>query len=429
MAIEPPTVDLTPGMRRLLASEVASNFGSMLSRLAIPWIAALMLNASALQMAWLVIADVVAGAAGSLLVGGLVDRYSRKRLMILSDVGRAVAIALVAILLYCEALAFWMLVVQSSVNGVLAMMFGIARSAWLADHVPHAALTTRNAQMSAASSTSESVAFASGGWIYQWFGPLLALVGDTVSYLVSAACLRGLTERPSARGLVQDNRQGRGNWLGEAVAGFSAVKVSRVLRSVAVCDVFLALSFSITAASYMIFVSRDLAFDTGVLGLIFATGAVGSLAGAAVASGLGRRFGSNNALLGGLLVAGLGALLVPLAPHTPLVSFGRGGLFAAACLIGHQVIGDAGSVMAMIHSRTLRQIHSPAALRGRVDAALRGMSQLATLVGALLGGWIATAQGSRLALAYAAVLLLLATPCVWITVRGRDRPETQPPPG
>jgi hypothetical protein len=60
-----PTNDL----RRLIAAEGVCNFGSMLSRLAIPWIASLALHATAAQMAALVVADVVAGAVGALWLG------------------------------------------------------------------------------------------------------------------------------------------------------------------------------------------------------------------------------------------------------------------------------------------------------------------------------------------------------------------------
>jgi len=43
---------------RVLAAEGISNFGSMLSRLAIPWVATLLLAATPLQMGWLRVADV-----------------------------------------------------------------------------------------------------------------------------------------------------------------------------------------------------------------------------------------------------------------------------------------------------------------------------------------------------------------------------------
>ena len=76
--------DTTNDFRRVLAGEGISNFGSMLSRLALPWLATLALDATPLQMALLLIADVAAGAAGALLLGTLVDRCPKRTVMIAS---------------------------------------------------------------------------------------------------------------------------------------------------------------------------------------------------------------------------------------------------------------------------------------------------------------------------------------------------------
>ena len=171
-----------------------------------------------------------------------------------------------------------------------------------------------------------------------------------------------------------------------------------------VSDVLMTLSFSITGTAYMIFVTRDLAIPTGVQGMVFATGALGSLAGAAMAPWLGRRLGPGRALACGLLAAGLGAVCVPLAPAAAVTG--------VALLVAHLVIGDSGSVVALIHGRTLRQVHAPAGTRGRVDAALRAVSQVVTLLGAFGGGWFATVTGTREALWIAAGCLLLAVPLV-----------------
>lgn len=81
------------GFRRVLAAETISNFGSMLSRLAIPWLATLALEVEPWQMGLLLVADVAAGAA--------------------------VLLALAA-LAAAGALAFWMLVAGTPSLRVLA---------------------------------------------------------------------------------------------------------------------------------------------------------------------------------------------------------------------------------------------------------------------------------------------------------------------
>ena len=82
---------------RVLAAESASNFGSMLSRLALPWLAALVLQATPLQMAALLVADVAAAALGSLLLGGWVDRHGKRFVMLWADGLRCALLALLAL--------------------------------------------------------------------------------------------------------------------------------------------------------------------------------------------------------------------------------------------------------------------------------------------------------------------------------------------
>jgi len=405
--------DVSAGMRRLIASEVLSSFGSMLSRLAMAWIAALFLDATPIQMAWLVIADVIAGALGTLLIGGWVDRHSRRMIMMLADGVRAAFMAGVVLLYLFDALSFWMLVVQSAMNGLAAMVFSIARSAWIADNVPNEGLTLRNSQMSAASSSSEAVAFGGGGWLFQLFGPVAALVTDTLSYIGSAWFLRGIPERLPDSPIPA---RAKTPWFSDVASGFHAVRASSVLKTLVVSDVLMTLSFSITSTVYMIFVTRDLAVSTGVQGLIFATGALGSLAGAAMAPSLGRKIGAGRSLAVGLLAAGIGAVCIPLAPSAAVV--------VVVLLVTHQIVGDTGSVIAMIHGRTLRQLHAPKGSRGRVDAAMRSVSQGITVVGALAGGLFASAIGTREALWVGAICLLLGAVLMWLLLSATDARET-----
>jgi len=64
--------------RRVLAAEAVSNFGAMLSWVAIPWLATLSLDASPLAMGALIMADVAAGTVAALFLGTLIDRSGKR---------------------------------------------------------------------------------------------------------------------------------------------------------------------------------------------------------------------------------------------------------------------------------------------------------------------------------------------------------------
>jgi predicted MFS family arabinose efflux permease len=383
---------------RVLGAEVVSNFGSMLSRLAIPWFATLALDASPLEMGLLLVADVLAAAIGSLALGVAVDRMGKRATMLAADFARAGLLALLAWLAYTQRLSLWMLVIAAGASGLLTVMFELARSAWMAQRVDAADLLKSNAQISAGGSLSETLAFALGGWLYQGLGAALALLVDAASYLISALFLKGVKEAPSAPSAR------RGAWMRAVIDdtkdGIAALVAAPTMRVIAVIEVIVALGASLAATSYMIFVARDLAIEPGILGLIFATGGIGSLLGAALAPGSGRRFGSGRAMAAGLALLAVGAFCIPLAPGATVLG--------AALLVAHQIIGDGGHAAFDVHDRTLRQTAVPLDQLARVDAGIRTLGQVATLAGAVGGGVLATAIGARSALVLSAALFALA---------------------
>ena len=178
------------------------------------------------------------------------------------------------------------------------------------------------------------------------------------------------------------------------------IRATPPLRALATLEILLALAGSLGGTSYMIYVARDLAFPTGTLGMIFATGGLGAIAGAALAPRLARRIGSGNAMTVGLVAAALGTLCIPLAPGATVLG--------AALLVAHQIVGDGGVTLFEVHDRTLRQTLVAPELLARVDGGLRTLGRLATLVGALAGGGLATALGARFAIGVMVALLGLA---------------------
>jgi len=410
-ATAPP--DTNDDFRRVLAGEGISNFGSMLSRLALPWLATLALDATPLQMALLLVADVAAGAVGALLLGTWIDRCSKRTVMIGTDLARAALLVGLAALAWANLLSIWLLAAAAAVSGALGVGFELARSAWIAQSAAPERLPARNAQLSAAGSLSETLAFALGGWLYQLLGAVVALTIDALSYLLSALCLVGVrSDRGKASTAdghaalggdaprpAQASRPRLG-FIAETLSGIAVIRATPQLRALATLEVLLALAGSLAGTSYMIYVARDLAFPTGTLGMIFATGGLGAIAGAALAPRLARRIGSGNAMTVGLVAATLGTLCIPLAPGATLLG--------AALLVAHQIVGDGGVTLFEVHDRTLRQTVVAPELLARVDGGLRTLGQLATLIGALAGGWLATGLGARFALGVMVALLGLA---------------------
>lgn len=385
------------GFTRVLAAEGASNFGTMLSRLAIPWLATLVLGATAWQMSLLLMADVVAGALGSLWLGSVVDRHGKRAVMLTADLMRALLLGLIAWAAATQSLTMAALLLASAAGALLTVAFELARSAWIAQQLAHAQLTASNARLSMVGSLSETAAFALGGWLYQWWGAVLALLVDAASYLVSALCLRGIREAPRVAAAAPFAWR---HWWQDTREGLAVLAGNPTLRALARLQVLTALAQSVAGTSYMIFVARDIALPTGVQGMVFATGALGAVLGAAWALPLGARWGAPRTMAYGLALACVGAACVAAVPGA--------GLLGVALLVAQQLIGDGGQVMHEVHERTLRQTAVGPEWLARVDGGIRSVGQLATLAGAVLGGAVATAAGARAALVLYACLLAVA---------------------
>jgi MFS family permease len=404
---------------RVLTSEGVSNFGAMLSRLTIPWFATLALRATPLQMAALLIVDVLAAGLASLVLGSWVDRSGKRRVMLVADGARFALLGALALSVWLGFASYVLLLAVAAANGVLTIGFELARSAWMAQRVPCADLPRRNAQLSAIGSLSETAAFALGGWLFQWLGAALALALDSLSYLVSASCLRGVQEVAGTHGPSESD----GGWRSAvqyAAGGVRIVAGNLVLRSLAGIEALSMFGMALTGTSYLIYVSRDLGLPTGVLGLIFAAGGLGSVVGAAMAPWLGRRFGVSRTMVAALAILCFGAAFIPLAQGA--------GWVAVALLTAHQIIGDAGSAAYGVHDRTLRQTTVPTELLARADAGIRGAGQLATLAGALAGGVAGSLFGERAVLWLAVVPGVIAVVLAGRNLDGLKKSADQDPP-
>ena len=186
----------TDAFRRVFAAEVISTFGSLMSRLAIPWMAVLVLKAGPTAMALLAVADVAASALAALLFGALVDRWPKRRTMITADLARAAMLATVPLAAAVDALSIGWLVIVVAVNGALSVAFELAQSAWIARSTAQEQLTQRNSALAAGVAVTEAASFGLTGWMFQWLGAIVVMVADAVTYVVSALLLSKVTEPP-----------------------------------------------------------------------------------------------------------------------------------------------------------------------------------------------------------------------------------------
>jgi MFS family permease len=382
-----------PDVQKLWFGQTVSVFGSLISRIAIPFLAVIELDATPFDMAALGIAALLPGFIVGLLAGAWIDRRKRRPVMIGADLGRAAVLILVPILALTDQLDIWHLLVVSGLLSILSMLFDIAYQSYLPGLVGRERLIEGNSTLTASESVAEFGSFSIGGWLVQLFTAPFALLVDSVTFLLSALAIRRI-EIPEE---LERDEAVETSLVEEAVAGFSYVRRDGTMRVLALAQALLSLSHGMTGTVFFLFVVDTLGFETGPLGMIFAFGGVASLGAALVSSRLYGRGGH---------LRRMAALLVVVAAAHALLPFARAAdWIAVALLLVPQLISDPAETIFNIHSTTLRQMLAPDAWLGRVNGSFRVLEVGAVITGSLIAAWTGEQLGLRATMWIAAGLI------------------------
>jgi predicted MFS family arabinose efflux permease len=383
-----------PEFLKLWAGQTVSVFGTLVSRTALPFAAALTLHAGPGEMALLGIAELVPGFLAGLVAGAWVDRLPKRPVMIACDLARAAALGLVPLAALAGVLSMPVLYLAAGISSIFNITFAVAYEAYLPVLVSQEELVEGNSKLTASAAVAEFASFSSAGWLVQWLTAPVAILVDAASFLVSAVSLLFIRAPEPARAAREDEAP----LLTEVVEGLRLVWHNGVLRALAFGGAVVGFAFRLGGTVFLLFVTQGLGFQPGLLGMIFAIGGLSSLAGALVAGRVGERFGPRRTLAGGLAVGGVGQLFVPLAPGANALG--------VACLVLQQLLTDPAITVFEIHQVSQRQAVTPRRLLGRMNASMRFVDFGAMLAGAALGGILGERLGLRPVLVLSGLVLL-----------------------
>jgi MFS family permease len=171
----------------LVSGQGISSVGSQISLLAFPLLI-LAITHSPVQAGLMTALRGLPYALLCLPAGALVDRWDRKRVMILSDIGRALALGSIPLAWAFGHLAVVHIYLVSLIEGTLFVFFQMAETGAIPHVVPKEQLTSATGQNEVIYSTSLLVGPAIGGFLYSIF-IMLPFVGDAISYVLSVISL------------------------------------------------------------------------------------------------------------------------------------------------------------------------------------------------------------------------------------------------
>ena len=369
---------------RVWSAATISIFGSLITRIALPLVAILVLGSGALEVALLRGLDLGATLVFGLVAGAWVDRLRRRPVLIWADLGRAALLGSVPVAFALGVLGFPQLLIVSGLAAVLTTFFDAADNAYLPTVVERDGLVEANSALAASGSAAEFMAFGISGFLVQILTAPIAIAVDAVTYLASALLLGTIRKEEAPPPKPED----REPVLTEIRVGLSLVRHDPILRAFVGAQMALAALWGIFGATWFLFVLDDLQLSPAVIGVVAGVGGASSFIGAVVATRATRRWGVGTVAIGAMLLAALGNAFIPLAPSgLPLIAIG--------CLVMQQLVADSAVTVYDITEVSVRQtlVHDRAL--GRVASTFTVAAMVAQLVATLGAGLLAEVIGLR----------------------------------
>ncbi len=370
--------------QRVWAAATVSIFGSLVTRVALPFVAIASLNADSVGVALVRSMDLVAGLAVGLVAGAWVDRLRRRPVLIWADLGRAAMLLVIPVAFFGGWLSLPLLLLVALLTAVLTTFFDAADNAYLPTVVPKPDLVRANGALAASSSVSEFAAFGSAGFLVQILTAPIAILIDAVTFVISAVLLFTI-RKPEPPPPPKADRE---PVLREIRIGLRLVAHNPILRATTMASMAGAAMWGIGGALWYLFAIDELGLDAAAIGLIAAVGGISSLVGALITERTTRRFGVGRVIVVSSLVSGLGGIFVLVAPvGAPLA--------AMLVLIGQQLVTDPAATAYDITDTSIRQSIVSERQLGRVNATITVAVLLAQLIATLLAGFLALEIGLR----------------------------------
>jgi MFS family permease len=368
--------------------------GDQVSALALPLVGVLTLHASPAEMGVLTALVWAPNLVFAVHAGALTDRLGRRRkVMIASDLGRAVLLVSVPVAAWLDVLTMAQLYAVAFAVGSLSVFFNVSDATLFMCVVERDEFLAANSLVYGSRAASFMAGPSLGGVLTQAVSAPFALLADAASFLGSAGFLGAI---------APDEPPPQPPAAGHLTAGIRFIRDTPAMRyelaSTATVNFFNLGFFAI----FLLYATRSLHIRAGTIGVILGLAAIGGLIGAALTGRVTRRIGVGPVFVLGSVLFPAPLVLVPLAggPHALVIAL----LFLAE--FGSSV----GVMMLDIAAGSINAAVVPTHLRARVQGAYTIVNYGVRPLGALAAGaaastigihatlWVATVGGALSAL-------------------------------
>ena len=365
--------------------QVISVLGSSFSQFAVPLLI-FKLTHSAINLALTMAAEFLPYLLFGLVIGAWVDRLDRKRLMIVVNVGMAIATGSIPFMAGIGHLSIAWIYGAIFISQTLFIFFSSAEFAAIPSLVESDDLVTANGRIQASYFAATVLGPLLAGAAVAFLQVVDLMIVDAVSFLVSAVAL--LLVRRSFNAVEKREPT---KIRHDVVEGLRYVLSQPVLRNISAMMALVNL-VSITATAQLVLYAKERLHATNSeIGLLFAAGGAGVVVFSLLAGRLRKRWSFSKVALGSLMASGVVTLVFAFTP-----------VFWLAVPIWF-LGGVAG--LFNINTSSLRQAIVPNQMLGRVMSIASVLAWSAIPLGSLAGGFAIQAT-HNVTLVYAAIGVL-----------------------
>jgi predicted MFS family arabinose efflux permease len=391
------------------SGQLISQVGSSFTLFALPLLV-FKLTGSATNLALTTAANFVPYLLFGLLLGAVVDRLDRRRMMLLTDVARAGAILVLPLLALAGVLSVQAIYVVAFVQSTLGILFDCGEFAAIPSLVGRDDLVAANARIMATNSAGQILGPILAGVLVTLIAPADLLFFDAASFLASAASLAVIRRSFNAAESPTPPSAGIAGLLQDVRAGLRYVLSHPVLRTISIMMALINFVGATEFSQLVLFAKRVLRASDSQVAWLFAAGAAGVVIVSLAAAPIRRRLSFAVTALGALVVSGLCVTAMAVIGRYPAALV----LWAASSGFG---------LLLNINTGALRQAIVPPRLYGRVISIAGVLAWSAIPLGALAGAAAIQLSGSvaGVYMVTGALTALIALSFAFSPVRHGDR--------
>ncbi|GAK40579.1 major facilitator superfamily protein [Paenibacillus sp. TCA20] len=170
---------------RFWVSSTASSFGTYITTLALQVLVVEHLGGGAVDLGWVSASRWLPYILLGLIAGVLVDRFHRKTILVITDIGRGIVLIFICLMSISGMISIGWLITLLVLFGVLSLFNDTAYQSFVPQLVPRPLLTRANARLEQSSAVAEASGPAIGGGLVSFVSAPFALLFDALSYLFS----------------------------------------------------------------------------------------------------------------------------------------------------------------------------------------------------------------------------------------------------